>query len=83
MLEKYSEKMDSARCGWNAPIKEVVLACCLLIFCVGSAMAAGSINAVSFGDGALAFSWPPAASFYLGGGWELQGAESGAVVARW
>ena len=39
--------------------------------------------AISFGDGRVALFWPPAASMYTGGGWQLQDTHTGKIVARW
>lgn len=59
-----------------------IIAAFATLFALTSA-SAGTILAVSYGNGRIALSWPPVPSFYTEGGWKLVDMGSGTVVARW
>jgi len=72
--------------NWLSLSATVFLAMLLqALFMAGNGYAAHetTITTVSFGDGRVAFFWPPSPLFYTGGGWLLKNVESGKVVARW
>lgn len=64
------------------------LFCLLLFFILATNLSAAeksglSIITISYGDGRVALFWPPSPLFYSGGGWQLEDASSGKIVARW
>ena len=63
----------------------LVLTCALIMLAPIHAAGAGShkMMAVSFGDGSIGLFWPPSASMYTSGGWQLQDTRTGKTVARW
>ena len=62
-----------------------MLTCVLIMLTPLHAARADShkMMAVSYGDGSIGLFWPPDATMYTGGGWQLQDTHTGKIVAHW